>query len=58
MRAGGDFGHHAAERTMRLILPDHRLGENLPIIADQRHRAIVARRFKTENERHVRRPLP
>ena len=41
MRAGGNFGDHAAKRAMRLILPHDRLRENLPVIADQRYRAIV-----------------
>ena len=42
MGAGGDFRHHPAERPMRLILADHRLGEDLPVAVDQRHRAVVA----------------
>ena len=53
MGARGDFGHHPAERAMRLILPDHRLGEDLPVAADQRRGAVVARGFETEDERHA-----
>ena len=57
MGARGDFRNHPAERAMRLILTDHRLGKDLPVATDQRHRAIVTRRFETENERHVGRPF-
>ena len=31
MGAGGDFGHHPAERAMRVILADDRLGEDLTV---------------------------
>ncbi len=58
MGARGNFRNHPAERAMRLILADHRLRENLPVATDQRHRAVVARRFKTKDQRHVGAPLP
>jgi len=40
--AGGDFRHDATVRLMRSILPDHGLGQNLPIGGDERGRAVVA----------------
>ena len=58
MGAGGDFGHHAAERAVRLVLADDRLGEDLAVAGDQRRRAVVARGFKAEDQRHRRCPLP
>ena len=42
MGTGGDFRDYPAERAMGVILPDHRLGEDLPIAPDQCGGAIVA----------------
>ena len=55
MGAGGDFRDHAAERPVRVILSDDRLGEDLPIAADQRRGAVVAGGFKGEDQRHLQR---
>ena len=55
MGARGDLGHDAAERPVRLVLPDHRLGEDLPVAGDQRRRAVVAGGFEAEDQRHLRR---
>ncbi len=52
MGAGGDFRHHAAERPVGVILPDHRLGEDLPVASDQRGGAIVAGGFEGEDQGH------
>ena len=52
MGARGDFGDHAAERAVRVILPDHRLREDLPVAADQRRGAVVAGGFKGKDQCH------
>ena len=46
MGASCDFRNHAAERAMRVILSDDGLCEDLPVVSDQRHRAVVARGFE------------
>jgi hypothetical protein len=46
MGARGNFRNDAAERTVRVILPDDRLGKDLPVAADQRCRAVVAGGFE------------
>ena len=58
MGAGCNFGHHAAERAVRVILPYNRLGEDLPIASDQSGGAIIARRFKCKDQCHFAKPLP
>ena len=58
MGAGGDFGDNAAVRLVRRVLADHRLGENAPVAGHQRDRAVVARGFESEDQRHGTRPLP
>ena len=57
MGAGSDFRHHPAERAVRLILADDRLGEDLAIAGHQRRGAVVARGFEAEDQRHGRSPL-
>jgi hypothetical protein len=52
MGAGGDFRDHAAERAVGIILPDNGLRQYLPVAADQRNGAVVARGFKGKDERH------
>ena len=52
MGAGGDFRDDAAERAMRVILADDRLRKDLPVASDQRRGAVVAGRFKGEDQRH------
>ena len=52
MGARRDFGHHPAERTVRLGLADHRLGQNFPAGIDQRGGAVVARRFEGKDQGH------
>ena len=52
MGAGGDFRDHAPERAVGVILPDHRLGEDLPVAADQRGGAVVAGGFKGKDQGH------
>jgi hypothetical protein len=47
-----DFRDDAAKRAMRVILADHRLREDLPVASDQRGGAIVAGRFKSQDECH------
>ncbi len=42
MGARGNFGDNAAERAVRFILADHRLGEDLPVAGHQRGGAVVA----------------
>ena len=52
MGPGGDFRDHAAERAMRVVLTDHRLRQDLPVAADQRRGAVVAGRFKGQDQCH------
>jgi hypothetical protein len=46
MGPGGDFGDHAAERAVRIILADHRLREDLAVAADQGGGAVIAGGFE------------
>ena len=50
MRARRDLRHHPAVGLMGAVLPDDRLGEDLPVAGDQRRRAVVARGFKAQND--------
>ena len=49
MGAGGDLRNDPAERAMRLVLADDRLGEDLAIAGDQRRGAVVAGGFEAED---------
>ena len=58
MRPRGDFRHHAAIRLVRGVLADNRLREDATIARHQRYRAVIARRFKAEDQTHfARRPF-
>jgi hypothetical protein len=48
----GDFGNHAAERAVRVVLPDHGLRQYLAVAPDQRGGAVIARGFKGEDQCH------
>jgi len=54
MGPGGDFGDHAAEGAVCVILADDSLGKDLPVTADQGSGAIIAGGLKGENEGHLR----
>jgi hypothetical protein len=43
MSPRSNLRHHTAIGPVRGILPDHRLGEDLPIAGHQRRRGVVAR---------------
>ena len=59
MGARGDLRHDPAERLMRAGLADHRLRHDPAIGADQRYRAVVARRFEAKDQGHFASgPLP
>ena len=46
MGAGGDFGDDAAERAVRLVLADHRLGEDVPVAGRPARRRCRRRRIR------------
>jgi len=56
--AGRDLRHHAAKGLVGIVLPDHGLRKDAPVIGDQRHGAVVARRFKAQNNHFAPGPLP
>jgi hypothetical protein len=58
MGARGDLRHHAAVRLMGAILPDHGLREDPPVAGDERDSAVVAGRFKAQNNHFAGGPLP
>ena len=57
--ARGNLRDHAAIGLVRAVLPDHRLCKDTAVAGDERHRAVVAGRFKTKDDSHfVSGPLP
>ena len=58
MGAGGDFRNDAAVGLVGAVLPDHGLRKDAPVIGDQRHGAVVAGRFKAQNNHFAPGPLP
>ena len=52
MGAGGDFRNDPAERTVRLVLANDRLRQNLAVGRYQRGGTVVAGGFKAQNECH------
>ena len=59
MCARCNLRHDAAIRLVRMVLPNDRLRQDTPVGRHQRHRAIVARRFKAQNQSHFATdPLP
>ena len=55
---GGDLRDHPAERPVRLVLRDNGVGEDTPVVGNQRRGGVVARGFEAEDERHALVPLP
>ncbi len=53
MRPRRDLRDHSAERPVRLVLADDRLGEDLPVAGDQRGGGVVAGGFEAEDQRHL-----